>query len=163
MSSVDDAEWDPLQNKVPRLWRKKDQACELSASAVEFLQALFFQFAVQVDGELVLREQDVRRMCTICPGGKVPWQRPSQDNFGYPRCVAVLSQNVLVKASWMALWSLMAARDPRHVMRYLWYLGLPGDTVERGGRVHEIHLPWPENRLRTSSPCGERSPSASSQ
>merc|ERR1719498_864017 len=42
---------------------------------------------------------------------------------------------------------MMVHFDPRHLMRYLWYMGYLGDSVKNGSAVREMHLKWPANRL----------------
>ena len=54
---------------------------------------------------------------------------------------------VLDRNGWLAMWAMMVHFDPRHVMRYLWYMGYLGDSVKNGSAVREMHLKWPANRL----------------
>ena len=44
---------------------------------------------------------------------------------------------VLDRNGWLAMWAMMVHFDPRHVMRYLWYMGYLGDSVKNGSAVRK--------------------------
>ncbi len=209
-------------NRVPGLTRAKaDQAFELSAPAIAFLNRVFDQFAVVHEsssagsssgggggggggsstgttsragrggggggggGIAYLGAVELRRLFQICPAGRAPWEdartsganRSGMHNFGFPHSVAsrrkrkrrtsssaagggVMSSSAaaaaaaaaafLDRSGWLGMWALMAHFDPRHVMRYMWYLGYLGEPVRRGEPVREMHLHWPKNRLHVA-------------
>ncbi len=154
---------------MPQLNRKPDQNCELSSPAYTFLENIFKQFKVVVDGQELLREQEVEEIFIIAPEN--PWRTYRKYNFpwGVPMQYVSKQSNVinsnnnnnnsnnedeninkqyeygLTLESWFAMWSMMTSMDYDMTMRYMWYLGFPGSNIESGSIAKEIHLKWPRS------------------
>jgi hypothetical protein len=148
--------YDPHENKVPNLgnFTNGEHAFELSASAVQFLNGMFTQFAIasssnnsSTDGNktnavLVLETKQLHLIFHICPKGQAPWETFTRQLKQTP--------SSFQRSGWLAMWSLVVHFDPHQVMRYMWYLGYLGDSVKPGESVHEMHLHWPYNRLHVA-------------
>jgi GTPase SAR1 family protein len=156
---------------LPRLNRRQDQNTELSDRALAFLNSLFKQYKEEIhEGVEVLRESQIEGIFEVAPEN--PWR--SDPRFNFPNGVPVLyiptkvtaqstppgsrdgaTESVGVddlelampRSSWLGMWCMMGALDAHATMRYMWYLGYPGDSLERGSIAKQIHLKWPANKL----------------
>eukprot|EP00949_MAST-11_sp_MAST-11-sp1_P005181 g5181.t1 len=141
---------------VPRLVQEMDQSTEMSPAAVRFISQVFHQYA---KGGL-LTADGATRLFEVCPEG-APWLRGGrQCGYNYPRCIRLLPQDgdlnlhdshSIDMESWMALWSLVSASEPQVFMRYMWFLGFPGEPLTRGSRTLAIYTKWPQNKDHLAS------------
>ena len=154
---------------LPPLRKDADQNTELSSDALAFLESLFKQYKEDADndaGEL-LRESRLEEIFEVTPEN--PWRTDPRYNFpnGVEYLMVPVQSNAaaepasssaaarpsedlelaLPRSSWLSMWSMMAAIDARATMRYMWYLGFPGNALERGSIAKQIHLKWPANKL----------------